>query len=182
MQARYLHLSICHMSDSCVRFRDPIVDGPCTKLHSFCDADVFNHLSSPCCICRRLTWRWGKRLKTPLSLPPQTPNPLWRNCAITSITTTHPPRYAAPTRGPSSSLWAKVQAASSIKLYTLPIMHHKLKTPTDNLRPPLNDKSQVNKDVLRNERTWKTSKFLYIYFIFSPLSSFYLNYSADCYS
>lgn len=54
LDASFYHFATCliHGKACC----DPLVEGLCTKLHSFCAADVFN-LSSPCCLCRRSTWR-----------------------------------------------------------------------------------------------------------------------------
>lgn len=74
-------------------------------------------LSDHRCVHRRLMWRWGRKSKMLLSLPPQILNPHWMNCAITSSTTSHPWRCAAQTRGQSWSLSVKL---FSISLPTVP--------------------------------------------------------------
>lgn len=70
-------------------------------------ANYYNFVSSLWCVCRRLTWRWGRKSKMLLSLQPQILNPNWKNCATTSFTTIHPWRCAARTRGQNWSLLAR---------------------------------------------------------------------------
>lgn len=73
---------------------------------------------------RRLTWRWGRKSRMPLSLPPRIPNPHWMNCAITSSITIHHWRCAAQTRGQSSSLSVKLKLQSAYRLFYFFLFFH----------------------------------------------------------
>lgn len=75
--------------------------------HCECSAAHYNFMSYLCCLGRRLMWRWGRKLKMLLSMPPQILNPNWKNCATTSLPTIRLWRCAAQTRGQNSSLLAK---------------------------------------------------------------------------
>lgn len=76
--------------------------------------------------CRRLTWKWGKKLKMQLSLPPPTLSLRWRTCATTSSITIHQLKYAESTRGPNWSLSAKAfhQPVDSVVLISMRTLLH----------------------------------------------------------